>query len=166
MGYLALSNHNPFPSPSIDSLNRSWADVNQIVTAQVNQLVLMEDGLSGREPEPQVELCYMPSAGYAEDSRNAASSTLTSLASSGQTDTGTLDILAWRKATECGQALELNLSLLAVVAAHSIKRQGMTVPQKLLNLFQNILHDFPIGTSPIEFGTATEVVKNSLFHSE
>ncbi len=95
--------HNALASPSIDAAARSWADLCQIVTAQVNQLVEDPNGLTALEPEPQINLFYMTSAGWAEEARAAATATLTSIAATGQTDTGTLDVLAWRKVRRRGR---------------------------------------------------------------
>lgn len=150
--------HSAVASPAIDAAARSWADLCQLVTAQVNQLVEAPTGLTALEPEPQVTLFYMTSAGWAEEARAAATPTLTSIAAAGQTDTGTLDVLAWRKAQDAGNALDQNLALLAVIAAHTLARQERTVPPALRDFCDGVLERFPVGASPVEYGSRLAAV--------
>lgn len=154
--------HSAVASPAIDAAGRSWADLCQLVTAQVNQLVEDPKGLARLEPEPQIALFYMTSAGCAEEARAAATATLTSIAATGQTDTGTLDVLAWRKAQEAGDALEQNLALLSIVAAHTLARQGRASSPALADLYSGILDRFPVGAPPVEYGRRIEAVKQLL----
>ncbi|RZL83580.1 MAG: hypothetical protein EOP32_06955 [Rhodococcus sp. (in: high G+C Gram-positive bacteria)] len=154
--------HNPLVAPSLDSLARAWADVCQLVTAQVNRIVEDPKGLVATEPESQVSLFYMSSAGWAEEARAAATTSLIGLGGAGQTDTGTPDLLAWRKAVDAGAALDINLALLAIVSAHTLARKGQAVPPRLAELNHQILQRFPVGTAPVEFGTRLQDVVDLL----
>lgn len=154
--------HSAVASPAMDAAARSWADLCQLVTAQVNQLVEAPTGLVALEPEPQIALFYMTSAGWAEEARAAATPTLTSIAAAGQTDTGTLDVLAWRKAQDAGNALDQNLTLLAVVAAHTLARQERTATPALRDFCDGILERFPVGARPVEYGPRLAAVTELL----
>ncbi|MFF2110092.1 aromatic amino acid lyase [Rhodococcus koreensis] len=156
--------HNPLVAPSLDSLARTWADVCQLVTAQVNRIVEDPTGLVATEPESQVSLLYMTSAGWAEEARAAATPSLIGLGGAGQTDTGTPDLLAWRKAHDAGEALDANLAVLAVVASHALARKNHPAPRRLEKLSQRILERFPVGSSPVDFGPQLEGVVDLLCH--
>jgi histidine ammonia-lyase len=154
--------HNAVVTPSIDALSHAWADLCQLATAQVNQLVEDPAGLVSGEPEPQVSVFYMASAGWAEEARAAATHTLISTAAGGQTDTGTPDLLAWRKAQEVGQALDANLTLLTIAAAHTIAHKGRAVPPGLVKLHDQVMEKFPLGSAPIDFRRQLSDVAESL----
>ncbi|AHK32042.1 hypothetical protein OPAG_05346 [Rhodococcus opacus PD630] len=154
--------HNPLVAPSLDSLARTWADVCQLVTAQVNRIVEDPRGLVATEPESQVSLLYMTSAGWAEEARAAATTSLIGLGGAGQTDTGTPDLLAWRKAHDAGAALDNNLAVLGVVSSHALARTGQAVPPRLAALSRQILQRFPVGSAPVDFGTQLESVVDLL----
>ncbi|WP_124568315.1 aromatic amino acid lyase [Rhodococcus sp. KBW08] len=154
--------HNALVAPTLDSLARSWADISQLVTAQVNRLVEDPTGLAATEPESQVGLFYMTSAGWAEESRAAATPSLIGIGGAGQTDTGTPDLLAWRKAQEAGTALDNNLSLLAVVAAHTLARTDRPVAPASVQTYRAILDRFPVGTDPIDFAVRLQSITDAL----
>jgi len=141
-------------APTLDALTRSWADLCQLVTAQVNRLAEDPAGLPGSEPESQVGLFIFASAGLAEEARASATATLMGTGT-GQSDTSTHDLLAWHKAMQAGRALDHNLALLLVVAAHTIARSGRSMPAGVLgSLITDVLDAFPVGTAPIDFGRA------------
>ena len=144
--------HNPMVAPSLDALSRSWADVCQLATAQVNRLCELGDGLMATEAEPQVSLFYMTSAGWAEEARTAATTSLISIAGGSQTDTGTPDLLAWNKNEHVRTALDANLAVLALVAAHTIARRNTSVPERLESFQHDLLSAFPLGSDPEDFG--------------
>ncbi|MDX3612183.1 aromatic amino acid lyase [Streptomyces europaeiscabiei] len=153
--------HNPMIAATLDSLARAWADASQLVASQVNRLVEDPAGLAATEPEAQVSLLYMTSAGWAEEARAAAgSASLIGLGCGGQTDTGTPDLLAWKKATTAGEALDVNLSVLSIVAAHTIASKGLDVPPNLSGFCAEVLTAFPVGTAPVDFaGRTSDVIK-------
>jgi len=141
-------------APTLDALTRSWADLCQLVTAQVNRLVEDPAGLPGSEPESQVGLFFFASAGLAEEARASATATLMG-AGTGQSDTSTHDLLAWHKAMQAGRALDRNLALLLVVAAHTIARSGRSMPAGVLgSLTTDVLEAFPVGIAPLDYGHA------------
>jgi histidine ammonia-lyase len=141
-------------APTLDALTRSWADMCQLVTAQVNRLTEDPAGLSGSEPESQVGLFFFASAGLAEEARASATTTLMGIGT-GQSDTSTHDLLAWHKAMQAGRALDHNLALLLVVAAHTMARSGRSMPLGVIgSLTSDVLEAFPVGTAPLDFGHA------------
>ncbi|GAA3696100.1 aromatic amino acid lyase [Arthrobacter ginkgonis] len=144
--------HNPMVAPSLDALSRAWADVCQLATSQVNRLCELGDGLIATEAEPQVSLFYMTSAGWAEEARTAATTSLISVAGGSQTDTGTPDLLAWNKSEHVRTALDANLAVLALVSAHTIARRNTPVPERLKSFQHDVLAAFPLGSDPEDFG--------------
>src|SRR5207253_1533652 len=110
------------------------------------------------EPESQVSLLYMTATGWTAESRAAAQPTLLGLAGGGQTDTGTPDLLAWRLATEAGEALRVVLAVLAVVATHTIERAGRAPGPALEPHHRAVLERFPLGTAPQDYGPALAAV--------
>lgn len=155
--------HNPLVAGSLDALGRAWADLSQLVSSQLNRITEDPAGLAASEPEAQVSCFFMTSAGWSEEARAAAgSNSLLGLGGGGQTDTATPDLLAWRKATEAGEALDVNLALLAVVAAHTIARKEITVPPALRSLHERFLEVFPIGTRPVDFEQGIDAVRRIL----
>ncbi|MBW0106515.1 aromatic amino acid lyase [Pseudonocardia sp. KRD291] len=154
--------HNPLAAPGLDSLARSWADLAQLVTAQVSRLVAAPDGIVAAEPEAQVSLLDMTSSGWAEEARAAAGPSLIGLGPGGQTDTTTSEMLAWRRACDAGAALDAALAVLAVVAAHTVGHRDETVPPGLRPLADAVASGFPLGTGPVAFGTGLDRVRAHL----
>jgi len=141
-------------APTLDALTRSWADLCQLVTAQVNRLTEDPAGLPGSEPESQIGLFFFASAGLAEEARASATVTLMGTGT-GQSDTSTHDLLAWQKALQAGRALDQNLALLLVVAAHTVARSGRSMPVGVIGSLTNeVLGAFPVGTAPVDYGHA------------
>lgn len=154
--------HNPLAAPVLDALTRAWADLGQLVTAQVGRLVLLPDGIAATEPEPRVSMFDMTSSGWAEEGRAAAQASLIGLGPVGRTDTTTSEVLAWRRARDAGTALVANLAALAVVAAHTVARRGDAVPPGLAELSGAVLTAFPLDTHPADFGPALTRVQEHL----
>ncbi|MET0190684.1 MAG: aromatic amino acid lyase, partial [Pseudonocardia sediminis] len=154
--------HDPLAAPGLDALARSWADLAQLVTAQVSRLVERPDGIVASEPEAQVSLLDMTSAGWAEEARAAAGTSLIGLGPGGQTDTGTSEVLAWRRAGDAGAALDAGLAVLAVVAAHTIGHRGEAAPPALRPLADAVLSAFPLGTGAVGFGPGLDGVARHL----
>jgi hypothetical protein len=56
---------------------------------------------------------------------------------------------------QIGRALDRNLALLLVVAAHTIARSGRSMPAGVLGLLTTeVLDAFPVGTAPVDYGHA------------
>lgn len=154
--------HDPRAAPGLDAIARAWADLAQLVTAQVSRLLERPDGIVASEPEAQVSLLDMTSSGWAEEARAAAGPSLIGLGPGGQTDTGTSEMLAWRRACDAGAALDAGLAVLAVVAAHTIGHRGEAPPPGLAPLVDAVLAGFPLGTGPVDFGAGLERVHRHL----
>src|SRR5260221_11461810 len=71
----------------------------------------------------------------------------------GQGDPSTHHLLAWHKAMQAGRALDHNLALLLVVAAHTMARSGRPMPVGVIgSLTSDVLEAFPVGTAPLHYG--------------
>ncbi len=154
--------HDPLVAPTLDALAHAWADLAQLVTAQLNRLADPPDGLSALEPEPRTSLFPMTASGWADQARAAAQPSLIGLGRSGQTDTSTPDVLAWRRAVDAGGALDVLLGLLAVAAVHLVARRGDTLPPPLAGLGAALLERFPPDTVPLDVGDALAAVLEHL----
>lgn len=157
--------HHPYASPALDALTRSYADIAQLLAALNNQVIEGPGGLLGLEPEAEVATLYHVTTGWAEEARAAATASLISLGNSGQTDTGTLDLLAWRKSDETSRAVEASSTILAISAAHAISRKGLEPQGELGQFHREIVELFPVGTKPIGFGKHLEAVRLHLYGS-
>ncbi|MCD2195144.1 aromatic amino acid ammonia-lyase [Actinomycetospora endophytica] len=151
--------HDPLVAPTLDALTHAWADLAQLVNAQLNRLT---DGLAALEPEPRTSLFGMTASGWAEQARAAAQPSLVGLGRSGQTDTSTPDVLAWRRTVDAGAALDVLLALLAVAAVHLISRRGDTVPPALAGLATAVVERYPLDTAPLDVGDALAAVREHL----
>ena len=157
--------HSPYASPGLDAVTRALADIAQLLAALNNQVTEGPGQLLANETEAELATLYHVSTGWAEEARAAATPTLMSLGNPGQTDTGTLDSLAWRKATEAYNAVVMNLTILAATASHAAFRKNLVPQGTIGSLSENILQAMPIGTRPIEFEETLLKVQQSLgFH--
>jgi histidine ammonia-lyase len=154
--------HNPLVAPTIDAVTHAWADLAQLLNAQINRLVEEPDGIAVHEREPLIGSFSMSASGWAEEARAAAQPSLIGLGRSGQTDTSTPDVLAWRRAVDAGNALDVLLALLAVIAVHLVEHRGDTFPPALQGLRARVLDAFPRDTPPIRFADAIAAVEGEL----
>lgn len=145
--------HNPLAAPLINAFARAWADLAQLAAHQVERLVEDPQGVMAAELESRLTGLYMTQTGWAEEARHAAQSTLISLGGVGQTDTATPDLLAWRLACEAGNALEITLATLAVVASHTIQQARQQPPRRLGELFAAVLTSVPVGAEAARIAT-------------
>ncbi|TCK25171.1 aromatic amino acid lyase [Pseudonocardia endophytica] len=141
--------HNPLASPALDALTHGWADLTHLVTAQINRLVEVPDGVRAHESEPRVSGFGMPANGWADQARAAAQPSLVGVGRSGPTDTSTPDVLAWRQCGDAGYALDANLSLLAVLASHTLAYRKDVVPPGLADLHASVLGHYGLDTTPL-----------------
>lgn len=155
--------HHPYSAPMIDALIRSVADVSQILISVNNRVVEMPNGLLELEPEPEVSTLYHVAAGWGEEVRSLTLPSLISLANGGQTDTGTSDLLAWRKASEATEGLEAILSVLAITSSHLITRKNEKVTARLESIYKEIMERFPLDTTHTDFNDAIKSVQCYLF---
>jgi histidine ammonia-lyase len=154
--------HSPLVAPTLDALAHGWADLAQVVTAQLNRLTDPPDGVAAYESEPRTSLFPMTASGWAEQARAAAAPRIVGLGRSGQTDTSTPDVLAWRGAVEAGAALDALLGLLAVSATHLVTRRGDILPPALAGLGAAVLERYPLDASPLAAPGALDAVLTHL----
>lgn len=150
--------HDPLAAPALDALSHGWADLTHVVTAQVNRLIEIPDGVRAHEIEPRVSLFGMTASGWADHARAAAQPSLVGIGRSGQTDTSTPDVLAWQRTGDAGGALDADLALLAVLAAHTLAHRNDPVPPALAGLHASVLERFGPDTPPVGFGDAIAAV--------
>jgi histidine ammonia-lyase len=104
----------------------------------------------------------MASAGWAEEARAAAQPSLIGLGPVGRTDTSTTEVLAWRRCRDAADALEANLAVLAVVAAHTIAHRAGAVPPALRGLHDAVLSHLPLSARPADFSTGLSRTREHL----
>lgn len=150
--------HNPLAAPALDALTHGWADLTHVVTAQVNRLIEVPDGIRAHETQPRVSLFGMSASGWTDHASAAAQPSLVGVGRSGQTDTSTPDVLAWQRTGDAGTALDADLALLAVLAAHTLAHREDPVPPALAGLHASVLERFGLDTEPLGFADAIAAV--------
>ncbi len=149
--------------PSINALTRSVVDVTQLVTSVNNRCIEMPGGLQELEDDPHVTVCFYASCGWSEEARAASGQQILSLAAGGQGDTGTNDLIAWRKCLDASFALEADTGCLAVSAAHLADYKGLEPEGELAELKDAIMEIWPVGTRSVDFGEKVQEVNRLLF---
>lgn len=155
--------HNPYSAATIDALIRALADVSQILISVNNRVVEMPKGLLELEPEPEVSTLYHVAAGWGEEIRSVTLPSIISLSNGGQTDTGTSDLLAWRKAIEAAEGLEVVLTVLAITSSHLITRKNKKISNQLEPIYKGIIGHFPLDTLHNDFNHGIKEVQQYLF---
>ena len=97
----------------LDALAHSWADVAQLAQRHIDKLFQHPVSAPPLTGEWLVKPLHMVGAGYAEEARSAAQTTMLGLGGFGQNDLPSPVFLAWGKATAAGDCLERILAVLA-----------------------------------------------------
>ena len=107
--------HNDRAHPALDALGHAWADVAQLVQRHVDKLFQHPVSAPLVGDEWLVKPLHMVAAGYAEEARTLAQTTVIGLGGFGQNDLPSPAFLAWSKATAAGACLDRALAVLAAV---------------------------------------------------
>jgi histidine ammonia-lyase len=150
--------HDPRAAPTLHALAAAWADVAGLAAVQAVRLADDPAGLAASEAEPGVTLLCMTAVGWAEEARVAAQPTPLSLGGSAPSDTSSPALLAWRLAEDAGTCLQAVLTVLGVLAAHTIAAAGRPVPPALAARAGDVLAAFPPAAHRRSYGEGLERV--------
>ena len=99
---------------------------------------------------------HMAAAGYAEEARTLAQTTVLGLGGFGQNDLPAPGFLAWGKATAVGTSLERTLAVLAALASQALHVAGQAPPPALAPFLEEIRAAFPPIEAPRPLGPDAE----------
>ncbi|MDC5516736.1 aromatic amino acid lyase [Acinetobacter baumannii] len=156
-GHKIISNggyHNAAAAGNIDAIIRSTTDLTILVNHMINRLTEYNDGISKYESIPILSVLYLTSAGWTDQARNQCTPSLISSSPGGQTDTSTSEALAWQKYIKVQEALDINLTILGILASNTINFQGEEAPSNLKSVFNLFLREMPI---PIDYSDYSNI---------
>lgn len=135
--------HNGHAAGCIDTLARSATDIVYLLNHMINVLTDYQNGVTKYEKEPALSLLYMTAAGWSEEAKASCSPSLMSLAPSGQTGTSTSEALAWKKLMNILEALDVNLTILSILASHTLNFNNIEVPKNLTKIYDSTKNTYP-----------------------
>lgn len=158
----AAGYHDPRAAPSLNALAAAWADLATLATVQATRLAEDPAGLMASESEAAVTLLPMTAVGWAEEARLAATPTLISLGGNAPSDTSSPALLAWRREEEAGSGLQAVLTVLGVLAAHTLRAGDREPPPALAPRSEQLLAAFPVGLPASGYGAALTAIATQL----
>jgi histidine ammonia-lyase len=135
--------HNDRAHPALDALAHAWADVAQLAQRHVDKLFQHPVSAPLLAGEWQVKPLHMSAAGYAEEARTLAQTTVLGLGGFGQNDLPSPAFLAWGKATAVGTCLDRVLAVLAAVASQALHVAEQAPPPALAPFLDHVREWFP-----------------------
>ena len=116
--------HNDRAHPALDGLAHAWADLAQLAQRHVDKLFQHPVSAPLLAGEWRAKSLHMVAAGYAEEARTLAQTTVLGLGGFGQNDLPSPAFLAWGKADAVGTCLERVLAVLAALASQALHVAG------------------------------------------
>ena len=148
--------HNDRAHPALDGLAHAWADVAQLAQRHVDKLFQHPESAPLLSVEWLVKPLHMTAAGYAEEARTLAQTTVLGLGGFGQNDLPSPAFLAWGKATATGVCLERVLAVLAALASQALHAGGRPAPPALAPFLAEVRAAFPPLDAPRPVGPDAE----------
>ena len=148
--------HNDRAHPALDGLAHAWADLAQLAQRHVDKLFQHPVSAPLLAGEWTAKPLHMTAAGYAEEARTLAQTTVLGLGGFGQNDLPAPGFLAWGKATAVGTTLERTLAVLAAVASQALHVAGQRPPPALAPFLEEIRAAFPPIEAPRALGSDAE----------
>jgi histidine ammonia-lyase len=148
--------HNDRAHPALDGLAHAWADVAQLAQRHIDKLFQHPVSAPLLGGEWMVKPLHMAGAGYAEEARTLAQTTVLGLGGFGQNDLPSPVFLAWRKAAAVGTCLERMLAVLAALASQALHVAGQTAPPALAPLLDQVRGCVPPIDAPRQLGPDVE----------
>ena len=148
--------HNDRAHPALDGLAHAWADVAQLAQRHVDKLFQHPESAPLLSVEWLVKPLHMTAAGYAEEARTLAQTTVLGLGGFGQNDLPSPAFLAWGKATAAGVCLERVLAVLAALASQALHAGGRPAPPALAPFLAEVRAAFPPLDAPRPVGPDAE----------
>lgn len=134
--------HNDRAHPVLDALAHGWADIAQLAQRHVDKLFQHPFTAPGLAGEWLAKPLHMAAAGYAEEARTLAQTTVLGLGGFGQNDLPSPAFSAWSKATAVGTCLDRVLAVLAAVTSQALHVAAQAPPPALASFLDEIRASF------------------------
>jgi histidine ammonia-lyase len=159
--------HNDRAHPALDGLAHAWADVAQLAQRHVDKLFQHPVSAPLLAGEWLTKPLHMAAAGYAEEARTLAQTTVLGLGGFGQNDLPSPAFLAWGKANAVGTCLDRTLAVLAALASQALHVAAQAPPPALGPFLNEVRAAFPPieaprGVGPDADGLAAEFTRRVL----
>jgi histidine ammonia-lyase len=148
--------HNDRAHPALDALAHAWADLAQLAQRHVDKLFQHPVSAPLVAGEWLTKPLHMVAAGYAEEARSLAQTTVVGLGGFGQNDLPSPAFLAWGKTTAVGVCLDRTLAVLAAVASHALHVAEQSPPPALAPFLDEVRAAFPPVEAPRHLGPDAE----------
>lgn len=148
--------HNDRAHPALDGLAHAWADVAQLAQRHVDQLFQHPISAPLLAGEWLAKPLHMAAAGYAEEARTLAQTTVLGLGGFGQNDLPSPAFLAWGKATAVGTCLDRVVAVLAALASQALHVAAQSPPLALAPFLDEVRASFPPIETPRQLGSDAE----------
>ena len=140
--------HNDRAHPALDGLAHAWADLAQLAQRHVDKLFQHPVTAPSLVGEWMTKPLHMVAAGYAEEARTLAQTTVLGLGGFGQNDLPAPAFHAWGKANAVGTCLERALAVLAALASQALHVADQIPPPGLAPFLDEVRTAFaPIDAS-------------------
>ena len=140
------------PIPALDGLAHAWADLAQLAQRHVDKLFQHPVSAPLLSGEWRAKSLHMVAAGYAEEARTLAQTTVLGLGGFGQNDLPSPAFLAWGKADAVGTCLERVLAVLAVLVSQALHAGSQSPPPALAPFLREVRTAFPPIEDPRRLG--------------
>lgn len=148
--------HNDRVHPALDGLAHAWADLAQLAQRHVVKLLQHPVSAPLLTGEWTVKPLHMVAAGYAEEARTLAQTTVLGLGGFGQNDLPSPAFSAWAKADSVGVCLDRALAVLAAIASQALHVAEQPPPPALAEFLDDVRNDFPPIDAPRPLGPDAE----------
>ena len=156
--------HNDRAHPALDGLAHAWADVAQLAQRHVDKL--FQDPVSAPllAGAWRTKPLHMVAAGYAEEARSLAQTTVLGLGGFGQNDLPSPAFSAWGKANAVGTCLDRVFAVLAALASQALHVAGQAPPPALGPFLDEVRAAFPPIETPRRLGPDAERLAAAFTH--
>ena len=156
--------HNDRAHPALDGLAHAWADLAQLAQRHVDKLFQHPVSAPLLAGEWLTKPLHMVAAGYAEEARSLAQTTVLGQGGFGQNDLPSPAFLAWGKANAVGTCLERVLAVLAALASQALHLAGQAPPPALAPFLREVRASFPLIEGPRRLGPDAERLAAAFAH--
>jgi histidine ammonia-lyase len=156
--------HNDRAHPALDGLAHAWADLAQLAQRHVDKLFQHPVSAPLLAGEWRSKSLHMVAAGYAEEARTLAQTTVLGLGGFGQNDLPSPAFLAWGKADAVGTCLERLLAVLAALGSQALHVAAQAPPPALASFLHDVRGSFPPIEAPRRLGPDAERLAAAFAH--
>ncbi len=150
--------HNDRAHPALDALAHAWADVAQLAQRHVDKLFQHPVSAPLLAGEWLAKPLHMAAAGYADEARTLAQTTVLGLGGFGQNDLPSPAFSAWGKAVAVGTCLDRVLAVLAARASQALHVAAQPPPPALASFLDEVRASFPPIEEPRRLGPDAELL--------